>query len=312
MPGSVFDRTSNFCIICVLMAGRVTILSPAKINLHLDVYPKRADGYHDLLSIFRQISWFDEIELRSLKETDVCTIDGGFDFPVEDNIIWKSWQIFRDETKVNDGVAFSVKKRIPQGAGLGGGSSNAGAALRALNVLFGTGRSDERLAELGARAGSDVPFFCMATTALVEGRGETVRPMDDGRNFFIVIVVPEVRISTKDAYRWIDEAGIFPKPNGAEAKAILDRYFRNDPDEWNFRNSFFPVLSERFPVFDEIRNGLLDAGAAYANVSGSGSAMFGIFSSRDAAVRAGMDMAEKYPTVEVTNFLERMSTAVLQ
>ncbi len=294
------------------MAGRVTILSPAKINLHLDVYPKRADGYHDLLSIFRQISWFDEIELRSLKETDVCTIDGDFDFPVEDNIIWKSWNIFREETKVREGAAFSVKKRIPQGAGLGGGSSNAGAALRALNALFGTELSDERLAELGARAGSDVPFFCRATTALVEGRGERVRPMDDDRKFSVVIVVPEVRISTKDAYRWIDEAGVFPRPNEAEAKAVVDRYFRNDPDEWNFRNSFFPVLSERFPVFAEIRNGLLDAGAACADVSGSGSAMFGIFTDKDAAVRAGMNMAEKYPTVEVTNFLERMSTAVLQ
>ena len=294
------------------MAGRIRILSPAKINLHLDVYPKRADGYHELLSIFRQVSWCDEIELGSLKQIDVCTIEGNFDFPVEENIIWKSWKIFREETGVHTGVAFKVTKRIPQGAGLGGGSSNAGAALRALDVLFQTGLSDERLAELGAKAGSDVPFFCRAAAAVVEGRGERIRPLRGGRNYSVVLVLPKERISTKEAYRWIDEAGIFPDPDADGADSILTRYQHEEPERWNFRNSFFPVLRERFSVFEEIRVGLLEAGAAYANVSGSGSAMYGIFADRVSALRCGNKMADRYPIVEVTNFLERISPAVLQ
>jgi 4-diphosphocytidyl-2-C-methyl-D-erythritol kinase len=294
------------------MAGKVRILSPAKINLHLDVYPKREDGYHNLLSIFRQISWCDEIELCSLKEFDVCKIEGNFDFPVEENIIWKSWNIFRNETGIKTGVAFTVQKRIPQGAGLGGGSSNAGAALRGLNVLFRTGLSDERLAELGAKAGSDVPFFCRAVAALVEGRGELIRPLSDRRNYFIVIVVPKERISTRDAYRWIDEMGEFPDYEVDGAESILKRYLSEEPAKWNFRNSFFPVLRDRFSVFSEIRDELLEAGAAYANVSGSGSAMYGLFADRDAASRVRTKMADRYPIVELTNFLERISPAVLQ
>ena len=138
------------------------ILSPAKVNLHLEVYPKREDGFHPILSIFQMISLYDEIEIRSLTVSNVCTIDGNFDFPPEENIIWKSWNLFRRETGIRRGVAFSVVKRIPRGAGLGGGSSNAGAALRGLNRLFETGISSRRLAELGSEAGSDVPFFCTA------------------------------------------------------------------------------------------------------------------------------------------------------
>jgi 4-diphosphocytidyl-2-C-methyl-D-erythritol kinase len=294
------------------MTERVRILSPAKVNLHLEVYPKREDGYHPLLSIFQMISLYDEIEVRSLTISDVCTIDGNFDFPPEENIIWKSWNLFRRETGIRQGVGFSVVKRIPRGAGLGGGSSNAGAALRGMNLLFRTGIPSYRLAELGSEAGSDVPFFCTAPAALVRGRGEIVNGIPGRTDFWLVIVVPAIRINTKTAYGWIDAKGIYEMPDEKRGDNIIKTYLTRKPGDWNFKNTFFPVLQKNGPVFKEILDRFLDLNAVYANLSGSGSAIFGVFLDREKALCVREVMAKKYPIAELVVPLDRMPDAILQ
>jgi 4-diphosphocytidyl-2-C-methyl-D-erythritol kinase len=295
-----------------IMAEGVTILSPAKINLHLEVYPKRADGFHPILSIFQMVSLYDEITIRSLKISDVCTIDGNFDFPPEENIIWKCWNLFRRETGIRQGVAISVVKRIPQGAGLGGGSSNAGAVLRGLDTLFRTKIPPERLSEIGSEVGSDVPFFCTAPAAVVHGRGEFVQEIPARTDFWVVIVVPAVHISTKAAYGWIDAEGFYDPEEENRGENIVKAYSIQNPSSWNFKNAFYPVLSKNGPVFREVLDLFVDFGASYTNISGSGSAMFGVFLDREKALCVREVMAKKYPTAELTVPLDRMPDAILQ
>ncbi len=296
----------------MLMAGRVSVLSPAKINLHLEVYPRRDDGYHDLLSVFQSVSLFDEMEARSLKSKDVCTIEGDFDFPPEKNIVWTCCELFRRETGFSGGVGFIVKKRIPEGAGLGGGSSNAAAALRALNVLSGAGLPDEGLARLGARAGSDVPFFCREAAALVSGRGDLIRGLRPRTDFSLLLVVPAVRVATRDAYGWLDAAAACATPDKSRSRTIVRSYLDDPPATWGFFNSFYPVLCGREPVFERIREELAAEGAAFASLSGSGSAMFGVFTDERKAVRAREVMAERYAAAEHVVPLAAVPDAILQ
>ncbi len=293
------------------MAAVVRVLSPAKINLHLEVYPRREDGFHDLLSVFQSISLVDEVEARSLKSKDVCSIEGDFDFPPERNIMHRAWELFRRETGFAGGVAFSVKKRVPEGAGLGGGSSNAAAALRALNRLSGLELPPEDLARIGAMAGSDVPFFCLESAALVSGRGDRVSGLPPRTDYAVLLVVPRIHISTRSAYEWLDAAGSLSRPETDRESALRRSFLRDSPSDWRFFNSFYPVLSERAPVFAEIRKELVGLGAAYAGLSGSGSGMFGVFPDRRDAERAGKVM-EEGRAVKIAFPLEGMPEAIVQ
>jgi 4-diphosphocytidyl-2-C-methyl-D-erythritol kinase len=313
----VFDTGTIFCIIAVFMSEKARVLSPAKVNLHLEIFSKRGDGFHTLLSVFQMISLYDEIEIRSLTTEDVCEIAGDFPFPPHKNIIWTCCRIFREKTGVKRGLSFTVKKRIPQGAGLGGGSSNGASVLRALNGMFGTGLSAVELSALGAEAGSDVPFFCRCPAALVSGRGELIEGLDPRTDFFLVLVVPPLRVNTAAAYGWLDAARRPGQPALSSPAAGSREYLKNmyegeSPENWRFFNSFYPVLKEREPVFDHIRRRLLDGGALYANLSGSGSAMFGVFGDKNTALRCRQSIADDYPDTEFLSPLAGMPELILQ
>ncbi|MDR1933703.1 MAG: 4-(cytidine 5'-diphospho)-2-C-methyl-D-erythritol kinase [Spirochaetales bacterium] len=297
------------------MTLKARFLSPAKVNLHLEIYPKREDGFHSLLSVFQMVSLYDEIGVRSLTTTDDCedcVIGGDFHFPAEENIIWKCCRIFRRETGVQTALAFTVRKRIPQGAGLGGGSSNGASVLRALNLMFETGLSAGRLAEMGAQAGSDIPFFCRAPAALVSGRGEVIEELVPRTDFFIVLVIPPLSIGTAAAYGWLDAAGAAASPSPGRSAYIKNLYERRGLEEWGFFNSFYPVLEKRAPVFGEIRGSLLDSGAIYAGLSGSGSAMFGLFRDETGARKAQKRLKKTYTVTEFLSPLAGMPDLILQ
>jgi 4-diphosphocytidyl-2-C-methyl-D-erythritol kinase len=280
----------------LIMAFTARVLSPAKVNLHLEIYPRRDDGFHSLLSVFQMIDMYDELVVRSLTDDDVCNIEGDFDFPAEENIISRCCRIFRKKTGIRTGLAFSVRKRIPQGAGLGGGSSNGAAALRALNAMFAAGFSAAELAAMGAEAGSDIPFFCKAPAALVAGRGEAAEELAPRTDYSLVLVIPPLRINTAAAYGWLDAANAAALPAPGREDYIRSLYKREALENWIFFNSFFPVLAKKYPVFAEIRGRLREAGALYANVSGSGSAMFGIFRSETDALKAKKSMEKDFCT----------------
>ncbi|MDR3200289.1 MAG: 4-(cytidine 5'-diphospho)-2-C-methyl-D-erythritol kinase [Spirochaetales bacterium] len=301
------------------MSLKARILSPAKVNLHLEIYPKRDDGFHSLLSVFQMVSLYDEIGIRSLTTADVCktdcidcVIEGDFSFPAEENIIWKCCRIFRRQTGVRTALAFQVRKRIPQGAGLGGGSSNGASVLRALNLIFETGLSVQKLAEMGSEAGSDIPFFCTAPAALVSGRGEFIKELVPRTDFFLVLVIPPLHIATAAAYGWLDAAGTAASPALGRDEYIKDQYEKRGPERWDFFNSFYPVLREKSPVFEEIRGNLLESGALYANISGSGSAMFGLFRDENGAREAQKRLKNAYPATEFLSPLAGMPELILQ
>jgi 4-diphosphocytidyl-2-C-methyl-D-erythritol kinase len=284
------------------MGEGVFVEAPCKLNLHLEVLGKRSDGFHDLVSLFQQVSLSDEITIETLKDYSGIRIDDDSGIPAELNIAGKAAEAFFDSVGFRSGVRISIKKRVPVGAGLGGGSSDAAAVLRGLDALFGLDLGSSRLSEIGSRIGSDVPFFCTAACALVTGRGEIVKPVVPRADFVCLLVDPGFPISTADAYRELDryrDTGESAKDDlpSLSADGIVSMY-SGDVSEWRFGNSFLPALEGRYPELRRIIGTLGSSGAGFAGMTGSGSTLFGIFSSKKeadaAAERLGCSCREKF------------------
>lgn len=291
------------------MQGRVTARSPAKLNLHLEIQSKRDDGYHSIISIFQMIGFYDEMQCCSLKDENVCRITGMPDIPMEDNTIFKAVSAFRKYTGINGGVRFSVKKNIPPQAGLGGGSGNAGYALRMLNHLFQTGLSTRELRVLGAEIGSDVPFFCGEPCALVTGRGERIQPIEGRNDLWGVLIVPGFGVNTRKAYAEFDKHG--SKRESVPPETLVSHYLESAPSVWRFFNSFEAVLAEVYPDLRAVLGMLKGLGSDFTAMSGSGSSCFGIFSGKKDAEHALTVCKESYKSW-VFNLLAKSPDTVLQ
>jgi len=244
-----------------------------KLNLYLRVVGRRSDGYHELETIFQALDGGDTLTVRPAGELTLACDDP--ELPVDgSNLVLKAASALRDFIGRDEwGAAFDLRKRIPSGAGLGGGSSNAAGALLLLNRLWRLGLDRESLAVVAARVGSDVPFFLYGGAAAATGRGEKLRPIRTSPLCF-VILKPAVSVSTPWAYgRWQKErcAG----PSLGEFESILAR---GDPAEVaaGLRNDLEPGVAEQVPEISRCREWLLAAGALGARMTGSGSAVFGI------------------------------------
>ena len=268
------------------MVRAVSLQSPAKVNLHLDIGGKRKDGFHELCSLFQIVSLSDTITVRSLKDSNkTCRIHGNFSCDPEDNLIHRAYCLMSKRYGITTSVEVQVDKHIPEGAGLGGGSSNAAAMLKCLRDLFSIPANDGELAALAAELGSDVPFFCVSPLALVRGRGEQIVPLENPRTLHLVLVLPDFSVSTAEAYKWLDEGRSANYQTGFCSRDFAALYEKS-PEQWPFFNSFTPVLQEKYPVMGKVLNELRSGKALYADVSGSGSAVFGIFTDEAAAERA--------------------------
>ena len=216
----------------------------AKINLTLDVLGKREDGYHDLRSVMQTVSIRDDIEIdvgTGKPWTLTCDKEG---IPQnETNLAWKAAKVFCETAKVDpEGIAIRITKRIPAQAGLGGGSADAGAVLRALNRHYEEPFSVYALCELGALVGSDVPFCTLCGTAMAEGRGERLRKLPDIPECFFVVCKPDFSVSTPELYRILDEKAIAKRPdNRAMENAILAGDLGGIAE--NLCNVFDPVVT---------------------------------------------------------------------
>jgi 4-diphosphocytidyl-2-C-methyl-D-erythritol kinase len=264
-----------------------TYYAPAKINLWLRVFAPDASGYHPLDTLFCAIDLQDELQVGPGVgiDLDVTGADTG---PVEDNLAYRAAQDYFFALGHPPGVSMHLKKKIPVGAGLGGGSSDAAAVLRALQDQFDDALPQSELMDLAARLGSDVPFFlCGSSWARASGRGEVLQPLRRLPSRPVLVVVPDFPIATKDAYRWLDERGELTQPRGQIA---LSRSWQDV--ENTAVNTFESVLFERFPALAELRDGLDACGATIAMVSGSGSALFGVFVADDAAREAQQGLAQ--------------------
>ena len=273
----------------------------AKINLTLDVLGKRDDGYHDLKSVMQTISIRDDVEIDV--DTDKpwsleCDKAG---IPCDErNLAWKAAKAFYEQTKLTtSGIAIRITKRIPVEAGLGGGSADAAAVLRALNRHYGHPLSIMALAEVGAFVGSDVPFCTLCGTAMVEGRGERLRKLPDLPDCCFVVCKPDFSSSTPELYRKIDEAEIPQHPNNQAMESALLAGDLGKIAE-NVFNVFDPLVTQEHLELNYIKSIFNSYGAVAYQMTGSGSAVFAIVPDFEfAAVICNM-LKENYPQVFIT------------
>ncbi|MBF0536623.1 MAG: 4-(cytidine 5'-diphospho)-2-C-methyl-D-erythritol kinase [Nitrospirae bacterium] len=258
--------------------------APAKINWFIHVTGKRDDGYHALLSVMQCVSLYDEL---TIEPSDTIEIVTGFDIPTEDNLVFKAASLLCSYTGCNKGARVHLNKVIPSEAGLGGGSSDCAYTLIALNRLWELGLTTEELNGLGARLGSDVPFFVTGNCAFVSGRGEIVTPIEISATYDILIIKPPFSISTAQAYKKIK--GFSNQPDNHIGKLFCDALNKRDINAILplMRNDIQEAISADYPMIGEIRSYLLQQGAIAAMLSGSGSAVFGVFYTQQDAQNAG-------------------------
>ncbi|MBI4353283.1 MAG: 4-(cytidine 5'-diphospho)-2-C-methyl-D-erythritol kinase [Candidatus Omnitrophica bacterium] len=277
------------------------LLSPAKVNLFLKVLRKRRDGYHEIQTLFERIRLFDELEFSPAPsgirvESDVKSLPEG-----PKNLAYQAAWLLKEELGIQKGIRIRIRKRIPVSAGLGGGSSNAATVLLGLNRLWNLGLSKRRLLFLAARLGSDVPFFVLETPfALGEGRGEILRVLDHpGFAFWHCIVKPRFGLSTKAMYDSLTPSSLTP------LKVNVKMLFRSLQEGDSKRLSKFLINSlegvhhKRVAAISKIKRELLAQGALAGLMSGSGSAVFGLFRSQEAAERAARFFKTKRPQWQV-------------
>ena len=287
----------------------------AKINLTLDVLDRREDGYHNLRSIMQTISLHDDVtvcidtgapwQLHCYRE--VLPPDAKDDTEPElvtcslpqdaDNLAWKAAEAFFARTgRETDGLEIFINKRIPMQAGLGGGSADAAAVLRVLNKHYGHPLSMPALCELGSTIGSDVPFCVMQGTVLVEGVGNKLTKLSDAPEMYFAVCKPEFSVSTPELYRKLDETFIEKRP---DHKAMISNLQKGEllGVGGSMCNVFEPiVLKEHFDI-NYIRSMMITYGAYGAQMTGSGSAVFGIYDSFEYATVACTMLKDKYTQV---------------
>ena len=271
----------------------IRALAPAKLNLTLDILGLRPDGYHELDMLMQAVSLCDTVKIAA--ETGearrlVCEDQGGNPMPGLPadgrNLAWRAADVFFRDTGLPDpGLSIRIVKRIPAQAGLAGGSADAAAVLRALNALYDTPLRPKELLELGAECGSDVPFCIRGGTARVRGRGEQVRPVRLDPIQHYVIVKPPFGISTPALFRASDAHEPARRP---DTDALLRCLRKNDLQDAGglLCNVLEPVAEREHPEIGQIRESLLALGACGARMTGSGSAVFGLFAGPREAKRA--------------------------
>lgn len=305
------------------MEAKVTVKGYAKINLGLDVVGKLENGYHLLRTVMQQIDLYDTVELGVLPDlaekfrdaqgssageasaaADMgnvsrirLTSDSG-EIPLdESNLAYKAAKLLIVHDSIGKGVHIHIIKRIPVAAGLAGGSTDAAAVLMGMNELFGLGHSKEELQELGVRLGADVPFCIMGKTALAEGIGEKLTPIDTMPKMYVVIAKPPIAVSTKYVYENLRlEQAVHP-----DTERILAAARQEDLTSLTgfLGNVLESVTINKYPFIRELKEAMLEAGAAGSLMSGSGPTVFGVFDTMEKAEAAGERLRRKYPQVFV-------------
>ena len=275
----------------VLPQTRLTLPSYAKVNIGLRIVGKRPDGYHDLETIFQQIGLHDTLTIEIAESTGQPQMTMTTDdpsLPVDSrNLAVRAAELFLEKSHKQLSVKIDLKKVIPTGAGLGGGSSNAATTLLALNRLTGQALPKATLYECATQLGAAVPFFLTGGLAWATGIGEVLTPIERVPEYLIVVVVPPVSISTKWAY-----TNLKIRLTNTKNNLKLSHFLRmqNDLSDWptNLTNDFEPLVFGKHRILKEIKDDLFKTGANYASLSGSGSALFGIFD-REETARDGVD-----------------------
>ncbi|MFU8811620.1 MAG: 4-(cytidine 5'-diphospho)-2-C-methyl-D-erythritol kinase [Balneolaceae bacterium] len=254
--------------------------SYAKINLGLRVLERLPTGYHTIETGFVFLEWSDRFEVTPAGEYRLELSDESIPTD-ESNLITRAYRAFETYVGLQQAYKIAVTKRIPAGAGLGGGSSNAALTFRMLNKMEKAGLSDEEIVDLCRDLGADIPFFVMGKTGIGSGLGGDIEPLDIQPNAWIVTVYPGFESSTADAYRYCEPN---PDTNG-EVKSIL---LNEPPDEWRYllQNDLEGPVVQKHHLIGDMKDQLYDFGADYAAMTGSGSSVFGLFEQDFVAINA--------------------------
>lgn len=277
----------------------------AKINLDLRILGKRDDGYHELRTIFQTIDWSDEISIEGSDGFELVAhgVSAG-----DDNLVAKAVRAFERLTGETVRARVELTKHIPMGAGLGGGSADAAVTLLGLLKFYGRHVPEDELFKALGRLGSDVPFFAIGGRALGTGRGTDITPLDDVEDggeteYGLIVVHPGISISTADAYSWLTVSDKASSIRGFCAQSVSGSGVSGRSED-EPRNDFEDAVFARHPLLSTIKSEILNAGAERAALSGSGSAIFGIFESEEQAQQALPRLAH-FGTVKATRPLSR-------
>ena len=266
----------------------------AKINLDLRVLGRREDGYHEVRTILQTIDWADEIRIDAADRFEFVErgIRAG-----EDNLVMKAVRTFERLTGDKVSVRIELIKNVPSGAGLGGGSADAAITLLGLQKFSGRQLPEPSVQSALSALGSDIPFFLFGGRALGTGRGNEITMMEDDAEYGLVVVVPPVSIATREAYSWL---------TGSDKSNNISRFCAqpSSHSEAEAGNDFESVVFARHPLLSEIKQDILRAGAFRASLSGTGSALFGIFGSTKEA-EAALVRLSSWGVAKVTRPLPR-------
>ncbi len=292
----------------------------AKLNLGLRVLDRRPDGFHNIRSVLQSIDLCDDVSV-TLRQAPCASVElecDREDLANERNLAWIAADRILRRAAAQASVHVKLAKRIPAGAGLGGGSSDAGAVLRALASVLPEPPSRGTLLEIASDIGSDVPYFLTGGTALATGRGTEITALADRPPAVIVLALPAIEVSTAEAYRALAERRVTGLTHSGDAGTLEhygsarsgsgDSAVQGPPER--MANDFEDVVFQQFPALAAIKRGLLANGASQALMSGSGSALFGLFDSPGAARSAARRLASPALRVEVCRFLTRAECGI--
>lgn len=255
---------------------RVLEKAPAKINLSLDVLHKRPDGYHEVKMVMTMVDLADRLEMQELdRDTIIISSQAGYIPLDEKNLAFQAAKLIKDRYQVKQGVYLHLDKKIPVAAGLAGGSSDAAATLKGLNRLWRLGISQEEMMKLGEELGSDVPFCVSGGTALAEGRGEKLTPIEPPPQCWVVLAKPPINVSTADVYGRLKAAEIRRHPDtGAVLSALATKNF--EALCASLGNVLEEVTLAYYPEVSQLKDCMLKLGAEGVLMSGSGPTVFGL------------------------------------
>ena len=275
------------------------VRSFAKINLGIEILGKREDGYHELRTLYQMIDLYDELVFKESREEQIM-LDG--DDPAvpwdSRNLIYRAVQMIRKKSEVFFGVDIQVQKKIPAGAGLGGGSSNAAITLLVLNKLWNLHLNDSELLELANRLGADVPYFLKGGLCLGTGIGDVLTPLEDMDQIFCLLIIPGFSILTGDIYRRYQPA----LTSSHKDSKIIE--FLKSRDFSLLNNGLEETILRHYPQLKTIKTFLRSLGAEMSQVSGTGSAVYGIFFDMEKAEKAVGEIGKEY-TVFLVRTLSR-------
>ncbi|MGI5893995.1 MAG: 4-(cytidine 5'-diphospho)-2-C-methyl-D-erythritol kinase [Candidatus Merdivicinus sp.] len=265
--------------------NQITLRAAAKLNFTLDITGLRSDGYHLLQMVMQTVSLYDTVDIR---KADQISLEAE-ELATPENLVWKAANVFFSHTGIQGGAAIRLEKKIPSQAGLAGGSADAAAVLHGLNHLYETHLSLPELRQIGLPLGADIPYCLTGGTAMVEGIGEKIFPTPQMRKGAVVIIKPEWGVSTAAAFRAFDSGMPVERP---DSYRVVDCLMKSHLEELapHMRN-VLEQASDRLPEIRKICRRLTESGAFAAQMTGSGSAVFGVFPDMQAAQACAQKIA---------------------